>query len=129
MSEENKSEVEPTSKSIVLSEIAIRKIDRWLEQIDGKRVRLSRKEFLNWFIEKSPENLSNADLNSLVEKYYDEEKFLRQLLREMKQAKKDGQTSHLEVVVRAKKNELRREVANSPEDETSEETDANVASN
>jgi hypothetical protein len=121
MSEENKNEVATTSKSIVLSEGSIQKVDRWLEQVDGKRVQLSRKEFLNWFIEKSPENLSNSDLNTIVERYYDEEKFLRQLLRETKQAKRDGQPAQLEIVVRPRKSETKREAAPAENDEISEE--------
>jgi hypothetical protein len=104
MSEENK------MKTIVLQDGAIQKIDHWIEQVEGKRVRLSRKEFLHWFIKKSPENLSNADLSTIAERYYDEEKFLRQLLRETRQAKKDGQVSSMEILVRPKKGDTKREV-------------------
>lgn len=94
---------------VALTPGSVQKVNRWLEQADGKRVRLSRKDLLNWFIEKSPENLSNADLNSIVERYYDEEAFLRQLLRETRQAKKDGQAGQLEIIVRSRRAEARRE--------------------
>jgi hypothetical protein len=108
MSEEIKGP-RPHRENVVLNESASQKIDRWLEQIAAKRVRLSRKEFLNWFIEKSSDNLSNSDLNAIVERYYDEEAFLRQLLREVKQAKKDGGPSSLEVIVRQRKPESKRD--------------------
>lgn len=121
MSDENKSEIATTSKTIVLSEASIQKVDRWLEQVDGKRVQLSRKEFLNWFIEKSAENLSNSDLNTIVERYYDEEKFLRQLLRETRQAKRDGQPAQLEIVVRPRKSETKREAALAENEEIPDE--------
>jgi hypothetical protein len=100
---------EQKSKTIVLCESAIAKIDRWLEQVEGKRVRISRKEFLHWFIEKSSENLSNADLSAIAERYYDEEKFLRQLLRDTKRARQDGQASSLEILVRPKKTEVKKD--------------------
>ncbi len=115
MSDENTSEVRATSETVTLSDLASQKIDRWLEQVAGKRVQLFRKEFLNWFIEKSPDNLSNADLNAIVDKYYDEEKFLRRLLREMKKAKQDGQSGNIEVIVRQKKSEAKR--STEPENE------------
>ncbi len=110
MNDENK------SKTIALSEAASQKIDRWLEQIEGKRVHLSRKEFLHWFIEKSPDNLSNVDLNAIADRYFDEEKFLRRLLRDAKQARKDGQPALLEILVRHKKAEPKRDSA--PESDT-----------
>lgn len=109
MKDENKSEDRTRFEAVALTELSSQKIDRWLEQVAAKRVRLSRKEFMNWFIEKSLENLSNADLNAIVDRYYDEEKFLRQLLREMKQAKKDGQPGNMEIVVRQKKSDSKRE--------------------
>jgi hypothetical protein len=120
MSEENKTETRTRSETIALAESSSQKINRWLEQIAAKRVRLSRKEFLNWFIEKSPKNLSNADLNAVVERYYDEEAFLRQLLREMKQAKRDGQPS-VELVVRPRKPETKREATAAEVEESAEE--------
>ncbi len=111
MSEENKDAIRVARETVVLNEESGKKIDRWLEQIATRRVRLSKKEFLNWYIEKSAENLSNADLNAIVERYYDEEAFLRRLLKEVKQAKKDGSPGNLEVVVRQKKVETKKEVS------------------
>ena len=51
-------------------------------------------------------------MNALVEKFYDEENLLRQLLREVKKAKKEGQLeSSLEFIVRTKKPEQKKDVA------------------
>jgi hypothetical protein len=109
MNEENKTNRKERLESVALTKSSSEKINRWLEQILGKRVRLSRKEFLNWFIEKSPDTLSNSDLNSIVKRYYDDEAYLRQVLREMKQAKKEGHPGQMEVVVRPRKTEAKRE--------------------
>ena len=97
---------------IALSEIASQKITNWIEQAANKKkgVRITRKDFVNWLIEKSPDNLGSGDLNSLVERFYDEASFLRQLLREVKNAKKNGQTEPaLEFVIRAKKAEPKKD--------------------
>lgn len=98
---------------VALSELATKKITNWIEQAAAKKkgVRVSRKDFVNWLIEKSPENLSGGDLNSLIERFYDEASFLRQLLREVQQAKKEGHTEPaLEFIVRTKKSDQKKEV-------------------
>lgn len=105
---------------IALSETASEKLSNWIEQIGVKKkgVRISRKDFVNWLIEKSPENLSNGDLNSLIDRFYDEASFLRQLLREVKNAKKNGQTeSTLEFIVRAKRSDQKKEESASVSEE------------
>ena len=108
---------------IALSEIASEKITNWIEQAANKKkgVRITRKDFVNWLIEKSPDNLGGGDLNSLIERFYDEASFLRQLLREVKNAKKNGQTEPaLEFIVRAKKTDQKKEVIADLSDEANE---------
>lgn len=107
MSEESN---EPKSKKqvehIALSENSSKKITNWIEQVQAKRkgVRITRKDFLNWRLEEDPDVLSSKDVNALIERFYDEESFLRQLLRDVKKAKKSGQLEPtLELVVRSKK--------------------------
>lgn len=107
MNDEKKALMKPQGQHVVLTKASSKKINHWLKQIEAKKVKLSRKEFLNWFIEKSPENLSNSDLNAIVEKYYNEEAFLRQLLREVKQAKKDGK-NHDGLAVALRQKSLRK---------------------
>jgi hypothetical protein len=109
---------------IALSETASEKISNWIEQIGVKKkgVRISRKDFVNWLVEKSPENLSNGDLNSLIDRFYDEASFLRQLLREVKNAKKNGQTEPaLEFIVRAKRLDQKKEESVSASEEAGEQ--------
>ena len=113
MSDElNEKKTSKRYEHIALSESASKKISNWIEQIGIKKkgVRITRKDFLNWLVEKSPENLSNGDLNSLIDRFYDEASFLRQLLREVKNAKKNGQTEPaLELIVRAKRSDQKKE--------------------
>jgi len=121
MSEEQReNKISKRYEHIALSETASAKITGWLEQVGIKKkgVRITRKDFVNWLVEKSPENLSNGDLNSLIDRFYDEASFLRQLLREVKIAKKNGQTEHaLEFIVRTKKTDQKKdETANASEE-------------
>jgi hypothetical protein len=98
-------ETKPSKKVVTLSERASAKLDRWFEQINAKKkVKLSRKEFVNWLIERSPDSLSSTDLNSIAEKYYDHVAHLNHLLREAKKSKLEGSGEvGVEVIVRAKR--------------------------
>lgn len=114
MSENEKPEItRPKLEHVALSVSSVLKINAWLEQVSAKKkgVKISRKDFINWLIEKSPDNLSGGDLSALIDRFYDEAKFLRHLLREVNQAKADGKTeTGFELVVKTKKLESKREV-------------------
>lgn len=117
--EQSENKISKRYENIALSEIASAKITSWIEQVGIKKkgVRITRKDFVNWLIEKSPENLSNGDLNSLIDRFYDEASFLRQLLREVKTAKKNGQTEPaLEFIVRTKKADQKKEETTNTEE-------------
>jgi hypothetical protein len=121
--DQNDKKLSKRYEHIALSEVASEKITSWIEQVSVKKkgVRITRKDFVNWLIEKSSENLSNGDLNSLIDRFYDEASFLRQLLREVKTAKKNGQTEPaLEFIVRAKKTEQKKDEGATTQDENSE---------
>ena len=114
MSENEKPEItRPKLEHVALSVSSVLKINAWLEQVSAKKkgVKISRKDFINWLIEKSPDNLSGGDLSALIDRFYDEAKFLRHLLREVNQAKANGKTdTGFELVVKTKKLESKREV-------------------
>lgn len=99
---------------ISLSEISLRKIEGWLDQINSKkRIKIPRKDFVNWIIEGKPDNLPNSEINAIIEHFYDEEKFLKQLLVDIRKAKSTGISENLEVIVRPKKPEIRKENSDS----------------
>lgn len=114
MSENEKSESSrPKVEHVALSAASVHKINAWLEQASAKKkgVKISRKDFINWLIEKSPENLSGGDLSALIDRFYDEAKFLRHLLREVNQAKAEGKSeAGFELVVKTKKSDSKRDV-------------------
>lgn len=121
MSENEKPEkLRPKLEHVALSAESVQKINAWLEQASTKKkgVKISRKDFINWLIEKSPDNLSGSDLASLIDRFYDEAAFLRQLLRDVKQAKADGKANTgFELVVKAKKTDSKREITEEGPDE------------
>uniref|UniRef100_UPI00273873E1 hypothetical protein n=1 Tax=Staphylococcus epidermidis TaxID=1282 RepID=UPI00273873E1 len=93
---------------VALTEASSKKISGWLTQAAGKKkgVKIPRKGILNWLVEKMPENLTSAELNSLIERFYSEEQFLRQLLREVQESKSAGnEEPDFELVVKARKAE------------------------
>ncbi|HEY8269951.1 MAG TPA: hypothetical protein VIG33_03625 [Pseudobdellovibrionaceae bacterium] len=114
MSENEKTEsFRPKLEHVALSAASVQKINAWLEQASAKKkgVKISRKDFINWLIEKSPDNLSGSDLSALIDRFYDEAKFLRHLLREVNQAKAEGKPkTGFELVVKAKRTDTKQEV-------------------
>lgn len=115
--------IKPKQEHIAINEASSQKISYWLEQVASKKkgVKISRKDFINWLIEKSPENLSNGDLSSLVEIFYDEAAFLRGLLRDLKQAKIEGRSaSGFELILKTKKTDTKKEII---ESEVKDESD------
>lgn len=120
MSEESKLEDKEKNRRdlVTLTELSSQKIAAWLEQIRAKKkgVKVTKKDLLNWLIERTPDVLSNSDLNAVVERFYDEEALLRQLLRDVKKARQQGHTeSSLELIVRAKKTESKKDQGPSDE--------------
>lgn len=114
MSENEKAKISRSKfEHVALSSTSVKKINTWLEQACSKKkgCRISRKDFVNWLIEKSPANLSSSDLSVLTDRFYDEAKFLRHLLREVKQAKAEGKPdTGFELVVKAKKMDLKCDI-------------------
>lgn len=97
----------PKVEHVALTKESSQKLNKWLEQINTKKkIRISRKDLVNWFIENSEDNLSNAEVNAILENFYDEEAYLRQLLRDVRKAKEDGKTEPIiDVSLRTKKTE------------------------
>ncbi len=112
MEGETQKKKRPVLDHVALTYASVEKIKKWLDQVSAKKkgVKISRKDFVNWLIEKSNENLSTGDINALIGKFYDEESFLRQLLRDVRQAKEDGQDKpSLEFDIKLKKTEPKKE--------------------
>ena len=101
-------------ETIALSEESSQKITQLIEQASQKKkgIKIPRKDFVNWLIGKFPDNLGTADMASLIENFYDEETFLKHLLKEIKKGKLDGKTTaDFEIVLKSKKVLTKKELA------------------
>ncbi|PWU15003.1 MAG: hypothetical protein C5B49_12375 [Bdellovibrio sp.] len=113
--DQSEKKVRPRVEHVALEEESSQKINAWLEQVNAKKkgVKISRKDFVNWLIQKSPDNLSNGDLSALIEQFYNETWFLRQLLRDSNAAKAEGRSDlGFELVIRPKKPDVKRDASN-----------------
>ncbi len=88
---------------ISISNAATKKLMGWIAQANTKKqaLNLSPKSMVNWFLESAPDELSNAQLKDLAERFYDEVKFLQTALMQMKQAKARGEKLSLDDLMHA----------------------------
>lgn len=110
MSEESEVNPREHKEHVALSNAASQKISLWFEQINAKKkVKLSKKAFVSWYIESAPDNLSNSEINAVIEQFYDPEAHLRQMLREVRKAKKEGQSGRsMELILRERRSETKK---------------------
>lgn len=76
----------------------LEKLGRLVDQLESARrgCKITRKEMLNWVLEKFPNDLEAVDLKELGSRFYDEERFLRLALAEVRAAKANGNTGALD---------------------------------
>jgi hypothetical protein len=82
----------PSAERISIKPIHLRKLDAWVQQVSNKHrgVRLARNDVLAWLIEAQSEVLSPAQETTLARMFYDEERFLRETLEQLKKCKGQG---------------------------------------
>ncbi len=90
MSDENQNE----KNVIYLDKVGLvpsstEKIDAWISSVEEKKqgTKITKRAFVNWVIEQLPALPSKSDLNILVENFYDEERHLKQRIRELREKK------------------------------------------
>ena len=92
MSEEN---TEKKAKKLELSTLnkeTSEKITRLINQLNDEiPVCISRRDFINWCVERLPEPFSSSDINVALKKFYDPEDHAKQLTLEIRKAKSNGE--------------------------------------
>ena len=85
---------------VTLSVELLAKVDGWIAQtvVRKKGVRLNRKDIVLWKLEQATGDLSEAELQELAARFYDEERFLLDLLRDVKSAKARGEKVSLDAL-------------------------------
>ena len=85
----------PRGKSdrVIIEPKNLEKIDCLLSALIKTQpgLQISRKDLINWLIETRPSELSESETKHLITLHYDEEKFVRFALEEMRAAKLRGE--------------------------------------
>ena len=79
----------------------LEKIGRLLGQLKAAvpACEATRKDLLNWLIEKAPDELNASELKELSDRFYDEERFLKLAIDEVRAAKARGERLRLEDIL------------------------------
>ena len=86
---------------VVLSSEAIAKLDRWIEKITSTRqgVDLSKRKLVDWLIMSKAENLSPAEEKEVADLYYNDVRFLKYAIKEIREAQDRGESVNLAEVL------------------------------
>lgn len=84
--------------------VNLEKMGRLLDQLRASvpACDATRKDILNWIVEQFPQELNATHLKDLSGRFYDEEKFLRLALGEVRAAKARGERLSIEDILRRK---------------------------
>lgn len=98
MSEEIKKERNHYPDRLSIGPENLEKLGRLIQQFKSncRGGEMNRKEMLGFVIEKMPDVLSQSDLKELTSRYYDEERFLKSALEEVRAAKARGDSVDLD---------------------------------
>jgi hypothetical protein len=82
---------------VTLTPELLSKLDGWMKQVTDKHrgVRLTRNNMVDWLIGSYPAELPNADVKIIAERFYDEERFLKDAIRELRSKKSRGENVSL----------------------------------
>jgi hypothetical protein len=103
MLEETKKKRIPKYDRVTLYEEAMKRVDGWIKQVEDSKpgVSLFRKDILNWHILNAPEQLDAGGIASLADQFFDQERFLKQALKRVRDAKDRGETLSLQALMSA----------------------------
>ncbi|MGE3261358.1 MAG: hypothetical protein AB7K68_06235 [Bacteriovoracia bacterium] len=101
MSEEIKKKRIPKYDRVTLYEEAMKRVDGWIKQVQDSKagVSLFRKDILNWYLLNAPEQLSAGEIADLAAQFFDQERFLKQALKRVRDAKGRGETLSLQALM------------------------------
>ena len=82
---------------VTLTPELLSKLDGWMRQVTDKNrgVRLTRNNIVDWLIGSYPTELPSTDVKTIAERFYDEERFLKDAIRELRSRKSRGENVSL----------------------------------
>lgn len=101
MSDEAKKRRIPKYDRVTLYEEAMKRVDGWISQVQDAKagVSLFRKDILNWHILNASERLDADEVAALAAQFFDQERFLKQALKRVRDAKGRGETLSLQALM------------------------------
>ena len=101
MSDETKKKRIPKYDRVTLYEEAMKRVDGWIKQVQDSKagVSLFRKDILNWHILNAPEQLDSGGVAALAAQFFDQERFLKEALKRVRDAKGRGETLSLQALM------------------------------
>lgn len=87
----------PKYDRVTLYEESLKRVDGWIKQVEESKagVSLFRKDILNWFVLNSAEMLPVASIEAMATQFFDQERFLKQALKRVREAKGRGENLSL----------------------------------
>lgn len=87
----------PKYDRVTLYDEALKRVDGWIKQVEESKagVSLFRKDILNWFVLNSTEVLPAASIEAMAAQFFDQERFLKQALKRVREAKGRGENLSL----------------------------------
>jgi hypothetical protein len=87
----------PKYDRVTLYDDALKRIDGWIKQVEQSKagVSLFRKDILNWFVLNAVETLPVASIDAMAVQFFDQERFLKQALKRVREAKERGENLSL----------------------------------
>ncbi|MBL7542561.1 MAG: hypothetical protein JNL11_02040 [Bdellovibrionaceae bacterium] len=85
---------------ITLIPAMLEKVSRWKEQLNESKpgVKASRADIVHWLLDSAPDLLSEADLKSLQDKFYDSVEHAKWVLKTATLAKARGESINIKIV-------------------------------
>lgn len=110
MKEKGKTLVRHPDRVTLLPE-QLQKLDAWIEQVVSKHkgVQLTRNNILHWLIASRPAILSCTEEVGVAKAFYDEERFLKQAMQELRERKRRGERASIFDLLRAEKSDATAE--------------------
>lgn len=87
----------PKYDRVTLYDEALKRVDGWIKQVEESKagVSLFRKDVLNWFVLNSAEVLPVASVEAMAAQFFDQERFLKQAIKRVREAKGRGENLSL----------------------------------
>lgn len=133
MSEETKKKRVPKYDRVTLYDEAMKRVDGWIKQVEETKagVSLYRKDILNWYVVNASEQLDTEAAQALAEQFFDQERFLKQALKRVRDAKGRGETLSLQALMNNEQSAKPRKPRKlrAPKDDQSEGVSADPMTN